>query len=141
MLDARQEADSYRRIEGDHRGAPAPPMDCRGEGADCGGDPRGRRRRHGIARGLLRVWRHKVAAAARVKAPGFVPVRVDAEGRAGTSGECLPPAQTTLPAMAPPPAALRGMIEVEVSGARIRVELAVDRTTLSTVLSALRAAR
>jgi transposase len=36
---------------------------------------------------------------------------------------------------------LRGMIEIEVSGARIRVEPGVDPTTLSTVLSVLRGGR
>jgi len=43
--------------------------------------------------------------------------------------------------MASPPGQLRGMIEIEVSGARIRVEPGVDPTTLSTVLSALRGGR
>jgi transposase len=40
--------------------------------------------------------------------------------------------------MASPPGQIRGEIEIEVSGARIRVEPGVDLTTLSTVLSALR---
>jgi hypothetical protein len=35
----------------------------------------------------------------------------------------------------------RGLIEIEVSGARIRVEPGVDMTTLTTVLSALRGNR
>jgi len=47
--------------------------------------------------------------------------------------------------MASPPGQLRGAIEIEVSGARIRVEPGVDpttlSTTLSTVLSALRGGR
>jgi len=43
--------------------------------------------------------------------------------------------------MASPPGQFRGEIEIEVSGARIRVEPGVDLTTLSTVLSALRGGR
>jgi len=42
---------------------------------------------------------------------------------------------------ASPPGQFRGEIEIEVSGARIRVEPGVDLTTLSTVLSALRGGR
>jgi transposase len=40
--------------------------------------------------------------------------------------------------MALSPGRVRGEIEIEMSGARIRVEPGVDLTTLSTVLSALR---
>jgi transposase len=43
--------------------------------------------------------------------------------------------------MASAPRKIRGMIEIEVSGARIRVEPGVDTTTLTTVLSALRGSR
>ena len=43
--------------------------------------------------------------------------------------------------MASPPAKPCGVIEIEVSGARIRVEPGVELATLSTVLSALRGGR
>jgi hypothetical protein len=43
--------------------------------------------------------------------------------------------------IAVPPAKVRGVIEIEVSGARIRVEPGVELATLSTVLSALRGIR
>jgi transposase len=43
--------------------------------------------------------------------------------------------------MASAPGQPRGLIEIEVSGARIRVEPGVDMTTLATVLSALRGGR
>ena len=48
---------------------------------------------------------------------------------------------TVLPQMASPPGKLGGVIEIEVSGARIRVEPGVELATLSTVLSALRGIR
>lgn len=86
------------------------------------------------------MWRHKVAAAAGVNATGFVPVRIASE--ASPTMACEPSrvaaANTRLLEMASPPAEFRGMIEIEVSGARVRVEPGVDPTTLSTVLSALR---
>src|SRR5450432_2118097 len=117
MLDARQEGDSYRRIE-----------------VITGP------RRHGVVRGLLTVWRHKLASAAGVKAPGFVSVRIASEGSPATAGEPGPlvPAPTRLMEMASRPGQPRGVMEIEVSGARIRVEPGVDTTTLTTVLSALR---
>jgi len=40
-----------------------------------------------------------------------------------------------------PTGKLSGVIEIEVSGARVRVEPGVELTTLSTVLSALRGGR
>jgi transposase len=99
-------------------------------------------RRHGVVRGLLTTWRHKFASAAVVKATGFVPVRIDAGG--GLSADepgNLPASPSALPAMASRPTEPCGAIEIEVSGARIRVEQGVDPTTLSIVLSALRGAR
>ena len=98
---------------------------------------------YGVVRGLLTVWRHKLAAAVGVNAPGFVPVLIASEGSPTTAGEPgrLAPAHTRLREVASPPGQLRGMIEIEVSGARIRVEPGVDPTTLTTVLSVLRGGR
>jgi transposase len=145
MLDARQEGDSYRRIEvitGERRRRRWTAeekarivAESFAEGANISEVAR----RHGVARGLLTVWRHKFAAAAGIKAPQFVPVRIDAE----TTGERdrLAPAQTRMLAMAQPRAKPGGVIEIEVSGARIRVEPGADPMTLATVLSALRGSR
>ena len=57
--------------------------------------------------------------------------------RAGPPGA----AHTVLPQMASPPGKLGGVVEIEMSGARIRVEPGVELATLSTVLSALRGIR
>jgi transposase len=145
MLDARQEGDSYRRIEvitGERRRRRWTAEEkgrIVAESFEEGANISEVARRHGVARGLLTMWRHKFAAAASIEAPRFVPVRIDA----GTTGEHdrLAPVQARLPAMAPPPAKPCGAIEIEVSGARIRVEPGVDPTTLATVLSALRGGR
>jgi transposase-like protein len=101
-------------------------------------------RRHGVVRGLLTVWRHKFATAAGLQAPGFVPVRITSESGPATADEPdrlasaheVPPLQ-----MSPPPGKPGGVIEIEVRGARIRVEPGVELATLSTVLSALRGIR
>jgi transposase len=149
MLDARQVGDSYRRIEvitgqrRRRRWTAEEKARIVGESFEEGANISEVARRHGLARGLLTLWRHKLVAAASIEAPSFVPVRVDAESSAGTSMEPdrLLPAQTVLPERTSPPAKLPGVIEVEVSGARILVAPGVDRATLSTVLSVLRGGR
>jgi transposase len=146
MLDARQEGDSYRLIEvitGQHRRRRWTAQEKArivAESFEEGANISEVARRHGVVRGLLTVWRHKLASAAGVKAPGFVSVRIASEGSPATAGEPGPlvPAPTRLMEMASRPGQPRGVIEIEVSGARIRVEPGVDTTTLTTVLSALR---
>jgi len=44
-------------------------------------------RRNGVVRGLLTVWRQKLAAAGSLNAPGFVPVLITSEGSPATAGE------------------------------------------------------
>ena len=149
MLDARQEGDSYRRIEvitGQRRRRRWTAQEKArivAESFEEGANISEVARRNGVVRGLLTVWRHKLAAAAGVNARGFVPVRIASGGSPATTGEPGrgAPAYTGLREMASPPDKLRGLIEIEVSGARIRVEPGVDPTTLSTVLSALRGGR
>ena len=149
MLDARQDGGSYRRIEvitGQRRRRRWTAQEKArivAESFEEGANISEVARRNGVVRGLLTVWRHKFAAAAGVNARGFVPVRIASEGSPATVGEPnrVAPAHTRMPEIASPPDKLRGMIEIEVSGARVRVEPGVDPTTLSTVLSALRGGR
>ena len=148
MLDARQESDTYRRIEvitGQRRRRRWTAQEKArivAESFEEGANISEVARRNGVVRGLLTVWRHKLAAAAGVNASGFVPVRIASDGGPSTAGEpgCFAPAHARLE-MASAPSHLRGMIEIEVSGARIRVEPGVDAPTLATVLSALRGGR
>ena len=149
MHDARQEGVSYRRIElitGERRRRQWTAEEKArivAESFEEGANISEVARRNGVVRGLLTVWRHKFALAAGVRGPGFVPVRIACEGGPATAGKpgCLAPAHTAPPQMASPPGKLGGMIEIEVSGARIRVEPGVELATLSTVLSALRGIR
>lgn len=149
MLDARHEGNSYRRIEvitGQRRRRQWTADEKArivAESFEKGANISEVARRHGVVRGLLTTWRRKFASAAGVRAAGFVPVRIDADSGLGSADGPvnLPASPRALPAMASRPAEPCGAIEIEVSGARIRVEPGVDLTTLSTVLSALRGAR
>jgi transposase len=149
MLDARHEGDSYRRIEvitgkrRRRRWTAEEKARIVAESFEEGANISEVARRHGVVRGLLTVWRHKLATAAGVKAPSFVPIQIDAESDRGTRAnpDGLPPAPPRLLEMALRPAKLCGTIEIELSGARVRVEPGVDPTTLCTVLSALRGDR
>ncbi|WP_456783932.1 hypothetical protein [Bradyrhizobium sp. USDA 4516] len=85
----------------------------------------------------------QVRDGSKLQAPGFVPVRIASESGPETANEPdrLASAHKVLPQMASPPGKLGGTIEIEVSGAHIRVEPGVELATLSTVLSALRRIR
>jgi transposase len=130
MLDA-TEGGSYCRIEGitgqrrRRRWAAEEKARIVAESFEEGANISEVARRHGVVRGLLTVWRHKFAAAASVATPSFVPVRIDSEEGCAIAGEPgrLPPAHTRLPETASPPGKRRGTTEIEVSGARIRVEV------------------
>lgn len=86
-------------------------------------------RRHGVARGLLTVWRRQLSSNGKDERPeqSFAVVKVASEAP-------RPDAVTaTLPAMRS-----RGRIEIDVAGARVRVESGVDPATLAVVLAAVR---
>ena len=150
MLDARQEGDSYRRIEvitgrrRRRRWTAEEKARIIAESFETDANISEVARRHGVARGLLTAWRRQFATAARSKLPSFVPVQIDAEEssrEAASEPDHALPAQTRLLERASPPAKPGGVIEIEVSGARVWVEPGVELTTLSTVLSALRGGR
>ncbi|MGY3582640.1 MULTISPECIES: IS66-like element accessory protein TnpA [Bradyrhizobium] len=149
MLDARQEGDSYRRVEvitGERRRrrwTREEKARIAAESFEEGTNISEVARRNGVSRGLLTVWRRQVAAAMAGKAQNFVPIQIGAEsdgGRAGES-ECISPGKMKPLEIAAPPAKVCGAVEIEVNGARIRVEPGVELATLSMVLSALRGIR
>jgi transposase len=145
MLDARQEGDSYRRVEvitgqrRRRRWMGEEKVRIVAESFEEGANISEVARRNGVARGLLTVWRRQVAAAVTGNAPSFVPIQIGAESDGGTASasERIAAAQAR-PLEITAPAKACGVVEVEVSGARIRVEPGVELATLSTVLSALR---
>jgi transposase len=148
MLDARQEDDPYRRIEvitgtrRRRRWTAEEKAQIVAESFEEGVNISEVARRHGVARGLLTVWRQKFSVAADARASGFVPIRIGSESPSGTADE---PghlsADTSLREMASAAGRYCRSIEIEVSGARIRVGPGVDPGTLATVLSALRGGR
>src|ERR1700739_1717495 len=77
MLDARQEADSYRRIEvitgkrRRRRWTAEEKARIVAESFEEGANISEVARRNGVVRGLLTVWRHKVAAGRHRLARGF----------------------------------------------------------------------
>ena len=144
MPDARQDGGSYQRIEvitgrrRRRRWSAEEKGRIVAESFEAGVNISEVARRHGVARGLLTVWRHQVAARARGRAPRFVPIEAAPEGGgAGAAPEAagMPPLQRRLSGP------LGGVIEIEVGGARVRVGTGVELATLSTVLSALRGER
>ena len=148
MLDARQEGDSYRRIEvitgkrRRRRWTAEEKARIVAESFEEGANISEVARRHGVVRGLLTVWRHKFSVAAGAKASGFVPIQIGSESPSGTADEPGRfPADTRLRETASVAGRYCGAIEIEVSGARIRFESGVDARTLATVLSALRGDR
>src|SRR6516165_3797999 len=100
MLDARQEGDSYRRVEvitGERRRrrwTGEEKSRIVAESLEPGANISEVARRNGVARGLLTVWRHQVAAAVASEAPNFVPIQIGAEsGGTANESECILSAQ------------------------------------------------
>jgi transposase len=149
MPDARQEDGSYRRIEvitgrrRRRRWTAEEKARIVAESFEEGANISDVARRHGVARGLLTVWRHQVAAGASGKTASFVPIRIAPEsgGAAASAPDRFSSARARLLDLASSPEQLCGTIEIEVSGARVRVGPGVELATLSTVLSALRSDR
>ncbi|MDI3566649.1 transposase [Bradyrhizobium sp. Arg816] len=141
MLDARQEGDSYRRVEvitGERRRrrwTGEEKARIVAESFEEGTNISEVARRNGVSRGLLTVWRRQITAMAG-KVPSFVPIQIGAEG-----GQLSASAQARPLKVTAPPTRACGVVEIEVSGARIRVEGEVDAATLCTVLSVLRGDR
>jgi transposase-like protein len=96
-------------------------------------------RRHGVARGLLTAWRRQLSSDGISQGPqqGFAAVKIDTVASASNEA----PRYSAEPAaVATALAAVRGRgrIEIDIAGARVRVENGVDQVTLSMVLAAVR---
>ena len=146
MVDARQEGDSYQRIEvitgkrRRRRWTAEEKARIVAESFEEGANVSEVARRNGVARGLLTVWREKVSAAVAASPPGLVPIRIGTKSPTSADRPVPVLAQPRLrPGEATSDASGYGSgIEIEVSGARIRVQIGVDARTLATVLLALR---
>ncbi|WP_442868435.1 transposase [Bradyrhizobium sp. CCBAU 51627] len=90
--DARQEGDSYRRVEvitGDRRRRRWTGEKTRiaAERLEDGANISEMARRNGVARGLLTVWRRQFAAVVAGKTPSVVPIQIGTASGGGTSDE------------------------------------------------------
>jgi transposase len=144
MLDARHEDGAYRRVEvitGRRRRrqwTAEEKAEIVAESFEGGANISDVARRHGVARGLLTVWRRQAAEAMSDAPRGFVPVRISSAAAAETICGTGNVAGAEAASMAPGVCTAGATIEIEVCGARIRVEAGVDATTLTTVLSVVR---
>ena len=96
-------------------------------------------RRHGVSRGLLTVWRRQLSSSGQEPKQSFAAVKIATVATVSndaTRYSAEPDAvATALPAVR---SRGRGRIEIDVAGARIRVESGVDHATLAMVLAAVR---
>jgi len=147
MLDGRNEArnegDSYRRVEvitgrqRRRRWTAAEKRQIVAESLEAGANISDVARRHGVARGLLTVWRRQVSSADASQKPqqNFVAVRIEGEASAPKDSPLSTEPDGVATALA---VRTRGRIEIDIAGARIRIESGVDRATLTMVLAAVR---
>src|SRR5579863_2883728 len=147
MLDARNEArnegDTYRRVEvitgrqRRRRWTAAEKEQIVAESLEVGGNISDVARRHGVACGLLTVWRRQLSSAKAPQKPqqSFAAVRIEGEASAAKVSPMSTGSNEVAMAL---PVRTEGRIEIDIAGARIRIESGVDRATLTMVLAAVR---
>lgn len=94
-------------------------------------------RRHGVARGLLTIWRRQLLSGAQQPGQSFAAVKIDTVA-AVSNDAAQYSAEPDALAAALPVVRSRGRIEIDIAGARIRVESGVDHATLAMVLATVR---
>jgi transposase len=99
-------------------------------------------RRHGVARGLLTIWRRQLSSGGSGHEPvqSFAAVKID-PGAPMSDGAPRHSAEPDAVAAALPTVRSRARIEIDIAGARIRIENGVDHATLVMVLAAVRGAK
>ena len=141
--DARHEGGTYQRVEvitgrqRRRRWTSEEKARIVAESLEAGANISAVARRHGVARGLLTIWRRQLSSGGQEPVQRFAAVKIDPVAAVSNnaprhSGESDAMA-TTLPAVRS-----RGRIEIDIAGARIRVESGVDQATLAMVLAAVR---
>jgi transposase len=99
-------------------------------------------RRHGVSRGLLWTWRHQARKRSAVGEPSFVPVRIVEETTVSPGGGSTDQEERAELASTGQPGdskakSITGTIDIEIRGARVRVNGVVDAGALRQVLSYL----
>jgi transposase len=97
-------------------------------------------RRHGLSRGLLWTWRHEARKGGAIGEQAFVPLRIAEESATPVRSSSAAPEAGAGPAANGKPEDSKsglGSIDIELGGARVRVNGAVDAAALRQVLSYL----
>ena len=94
-------------------------------------------RRHGVARGLLTIWRRLLLSGVQQPGQSFAAVKIDTVAAVSNDAPQYSAEPDAL-ATALPVVRSRGRIEIDIAGARIRVESGVDHATLAMVLATVR---
>jgi transposase len=147
-LDDRHQAGTYRRIElitGDARRrvwTEEEKARILAESFQPGAKVSDVARRHGMNRGLLWTWRHQARKRGLGGEQTFVPVRIVEESAAPAAATAVGPSAVSASAAAAVPDGVNagsptGTIDIEMSGARVRISGAVDTAILRQVLTQL----
>jgi transposase len=147
-LDDRHQAGAYRRIElitGDARRrvwTEEEKARILTESFQPGAKVSDVARRHGMNRGLLWTWRHQARKRGLGGEQTFVPVRIVDESAAPAAATAARPSAVSASAAAAVPDGVNagppsGTIDIEMSGARVRISGAVDTAILRQVLTQL----
>ena len=141
--DARNEGGSYQRVEvitgrqRRRRWTSEEKTRIVAESLEAGANISDVARRHGVARGLLTIWRRQLLSAGQEPAQSFAAVKID-PAAAVSSDAPRHSVQPDAMAMTLPAVRSRGRIEIDIAGARIRIDSGVDQATLIMVLAAVR---
>ena len=144
MLDARNEGGTYQRVEvitgrqRRRRWTAEEKARIVAESLEADANISEVARRHGVARGLLTIWRRQLSSDGGDREPpqSFAAVKVGEVALVSTGA--TPYSEKNAAATTLPAARSGGRIEIDVAGARIRVESGVDHATLAMVLAAVR---
>jgi transposase len=145
MLDTRNEGGTYQRVEvitgrqRRRRWTAEEKARIVAESLEADANISDVARRHGVARGLLTIWRRQLSSVGEGDEPGqsFAAVKIATVGPASDDASRYS-ATSDAVAAALPAVRSRGRIEIDIAGARIRVESGVDHATLAMVLAAVR---
>ena len=143
MLDARNEGGAYQRVEvitGRQRRRQWTAEEKSrivSESLEADANISDVARRHGLARGLLTIWRRQLSGGGQEPGQSFAAVKIDTVAPL-SDGAARHLAESDAVGAALPAIRSRGRIEIDVAGARIRIESGVDHATLAMVLAAVR---
>jgi transposase len=143
MLDARNEGGAYQRVEvitgrqRRRRWTSEEKARIVAESLEAEANISDVARRHGVARGLLTIWRRQLSSGGQEGVQSFATVKIDSVAAVSNDAP-RHLAEPDAVAMASPAVRSRGRIEIDIAGARIRVESGVDQVTLAIVLAAVR---